>query len=128
LRYDEINEWERQLTESGTVVIKCFLHISADEQKERLEARLADSTKHWKYNPGDVDERAKWAAYADAYQAVLERCSTEYAPWFVVPSDRKWYRNWAVAQLLTEQLRALNLSWPVADFDVSHEQGRLADS
>jgi PPK2 family polyphosphate:nucleotide phosphotransferase len=128
LRYDEINEWERQLTESGTVVIKCFLHISADEQKERLEARLADPTKHWKYNPGDVDERAKWAAYADAYQAVLERCSTEYAPWFVVPSDRKWYRNWAVAQLLTEHLRALNLSWPVADFDVSHEQGRLADS
>ena len=125
-RYDEINAWEEQLVASGTVLVKCFLHISSATQKERLEARLADPTKYWKYNPGDVDERAKWLAYAEAYEAALERCSTQHAPWYVVPSDRKWYRNWAVAQLLVEHLRALDLTWPAADFDVEAEKLRLA--
>lgn len=125
-RYDEINDWEAKLVESGTVVIKCFLNISSDEQKARLEERLADPSKYWKYNPGDVDERAKWPAYQEAYEAALERCHTDAAPWFVIPSDRKWYRNWAVAQLLTEHLRALNLTWPAADFDVEAEKQRLA--
>ena len=125
-RYDEINAWEASLVAAGTVVVKCFLHISSDTQKERLAARLDDPTKFWKYNPGDVDERAKWLAYAEAYQAVLERCSTQVAPWFVVPSDRKWYRNWAVAQLLVEHLRSLGLQWPPADFDVEAEKRRLA--
>ncbi|GAA1428432.1 polyphosphate kinase 2 family protein [Microlunatus lacustris] len=125
-RYDEINAWEADLVASGTVLVKCFLHISSATQKERLAARLDDPTKHWKYNPGDVDERAKWLAYAEAYEAVLERCSTQTAPWFVVPSDRKWYRNWAVAQLLVEHLRSLDLQWPAADFDVEAEKRRLA--
>ncbi len=125
-RYDEINAWEDNLAQTGTILIKCFLHISPAEQKERLLARLDDPTKHWKYNPGDVDERAKWPAYEAAYRAVLERTSTQHAPWFVVPSDRKWYRNWAVAQLLVEHLRALDLQWPVADFDVEHEKVRIA--
>jgi PPK2 family polyphosphate:nucleotide phosphotransferase len=125
-RYDEINAWEDSLVEGGTMLIKCFLNISATEQKERLMARLDDPTKHWKYNPGDVDERAKWPAYVEAYQAVLECCNTERAPWYIIPSDRKWYRNWAVAQLLTEQLRALDLEWPEADFDVEEEKARVA--
>ncbi len=125
-RYGEINAWEENLVRDGTVLIKCFLHISAAGQKERLLARLDDPTKHWKYNPGDVDARSRWPAYASAYQAVLERCSTQHAPWFVIPSDRKWYRNWAVAQLLLEHLRAMNLQWPLADFDVEHEKARLA--
>jgi PPK2 family polyphosphate:nucleotide phosphotransferase len=125
-RYDEINAWEEQLVASGTVLVKCFLHISSATQKERLEARLADPTKYWKYNPGDVDERTKWLAYTEAYEAVLERCSTQHAPWYVIPSDRKWYRNWAVAQLLVEHLRGLGLQWPVADFDVEAERLRLA--
>jgi PPK2 family polyphosphate:nucleotide phosphotransferase len=125
-RYDEINAWEENLAQTGTVLIKCFLHISPAEQKERLIARLDDPTKHWKYNPGDVDERSKWPAYAAAYEAALERCSTQHAPWFVVPSDRKWYRNWAVAQLLVEHLRAMGLTWPLADFDVEQEKLRLA--
>ena len=125
-RYDEINTWEQRLLDAGTIVIKCFLHISSAEQKERLLARLDDPTKHWKYNPGDIEERARWFAYAEAYQAVLEKCSTQLAPWFVIPADRKWYRNWAVAQLLVEHLRALNLDWPVADFDVETEKKRLA--
>jgi len=127
-RYDEINAWEDDLVQNGMVLIKCFLNISSTEQKDRLVARLDDPTKHWKYNPGDVDERANWPAYQEAYQAVLERCNTERAPWYVVPSDRKWYRNWAVAQLLLEHLRALDLRWPVADFDVEQEKARLAAS
>ena len=127
-RYDEINAWEDDLVEHEMVLIKCFLNISSTEQKDRLLARLDDPTKYWKYNPGDVDERAKWPAYMEAYQAVLERCNTERAPWYVIPSDRKWYRNWAVAQLLVEQLRALDLRWPVADFDVDKEKARVAAS
>jgi PPK2 family polyphosphate:nucleotide phosphotransferase len=127
-RYDEINTWEEELAERGIVLIKCFLHISSAEQKERLLARLKDPTKHWKYNPGDVDERAKWPAYMAAYQTVLERCNTERAPWYVIPSDRKWYRNWAVAQLLLEHLQALDLSWPEAHFDVAAEMARVAAS
>jgi PPK2 family polyphosphate:nucleotide phosphotransferase len=125
-RYDEINAWEEQLVASGTVLVKCFLHISSATQKERLQARLADPTKYWKYNPGDVEERTKWLAYTEAYEVALERCSTQHAPWYVVPSDRKWYRNWAVAQLLVEHLRALDLRWPTADFDVEAEKLRLA--
>jgi PPK2 family polyphosphate:nucleotide phosphotransferase len=125
-RYDEINAWEQGLLDSGTILIKCFLHISSAEQKERLLARLDDPTKHWKYNPGDIEERARWLAYAEAYEAVLGRCSTQLAPWFVIPADRKWYRNWAVAHLLLEHLRTLNLEWPLADFDVETEKKRLA--
>jgi len=127
-RYDEINAWEERLVEQGAVLIKCFLHISSAEQKERFMARLDDPSKHWKYNPGDVDERANWPAYMEAYQAVLERCNAEHAPWYVIPADRKWYRNWAVAQLLTEHLRALDLDWPAADYDVEREKGRVAAS
>jgi PPK2 family polyphosphate:nucleotide phosphotransferase len=125
-RYAEINAWEEGLVADGVVLIKCFLHMSSAEQKARLAARLDDHTKHWKYNPHDVDERAKWPAYVTAYQAVLENCSTQHAPWFVIPSDRKWYRNWAVAQLLVEHLRALDLKWPLAEFDVEHEKTRVA--
>jgi PPK2 family polyphosphate:nucleotide phosphotransferase len=127
-RYDEINAWEDDLVERGMVLIKCFLNISSIQQKSRLIARLDDPTKHWKYNPGDVDERTRWPAYMEAYRAVLERCATERAPWYVIPSDRKWYRNWAVAQLLLEHLRALDLRWPVAEFDVEQEKARVAAS
>ena len=127
-RYDEINDWEARLVESGTTVVKCFLHVSRDAQKERLLARLADPTKHWKYNPGDVDERQLWPGYEEAYEAALERCSTQHAPWYVVPADRKWYRNWAVAQLLVEHLRTLELQWPAADYDLTTEQARVTAS
>jgi PPK2 family polyphosphate:nucleotide phosphotransferase len=125
-RYDEINDWEAELAGSGTVLVKCFLHISAEEQKKRLTARLDDPTKHWKYNAQDIDERVRWPDYMEAYQLLLERCSTQHAPWYVVPANRKWYRNWAVAQLLVEHLRAMNLAWPVADFNVEVEKARLA--
>jgi len=125
-RYALINEFERRLVDNHTTLIKCFLHVSRAEQTERLLARLDDPTKFWKYNPGDVDERGYWAAYQQAYSAAVGRCNTDAAPWYVIPSDRKWYRNWAVAQLLVEHLRALDLKWPVADFDVDHEKSRVA--
>ena len=127
-RYDEINRFEQKAVDAGTTVIKCFLHVSFEEQRKRLLARLDDPEKYWKYNPGDVDERAKWPRYQKAYNIALERCNTDAAPWYVIPADRKWYRNWAVAQLLREHLEALDLTWPEADFDVDRERQRLAES
>ncbi|GAB2644943.1 PPK2 family polyphosphate kinase [Kribbella swartbergensis] len=125
-RYGQINDFEAELAANGVTVLKCFLHISPEEQKLRLEARLDDPTKHWKYNPGDVDERKHWPAYAEAYEAALERCNSPEAPWLVIPSDRKWYRNWAVTTILLETLRSLDPAWPTADFDVDTEKKRLA--
>lgn len=127
-RYATINAFERRLVRQGVVVLKCFLHISKDTQRERLAARLDDPTKYWKYNPADVDEREYWAQYQDAYTDALRRCNTVGAPWFVIPSDRKWYRNWAIASLLLETLRALDPQYPPADFDIEHERQRLAES
>ena len=127
-RYDEINAWEAGLVEQGYTLIKCWLNVSHDEQKIRLLERLANPDKHWKYSPGDVTVRGKWDAYMDAYEAVLQRCSTDTAPWHVVPADRKWYRNWAVAELLREKLAGLGLMWPVADFDVAAERRRVEAS
>lgn len=124
-RYDAINDFERELVDSGVTVLKCMLHISAAEQRQRLLARLDDPTKHWKFNPGDIDERSLWPAYREAYEIALERTHTEHAPWYVVPSDRKWFRNLAVGQLLHSTLTALDPQWPAADFDVDAEKGRL---
>ncbi len=124
-RYDAINEFERELVAEGTTIIKCMLHISADEQKERLLARLEDPAKHWKFNPGDVDERERWPAYRSAYEIALERTSTEHAPWNVIPADHKWYRDLAIARLLLEVLRGMQLEWPKADFDVAEQRRRL---
>lgn len=124
-RYDAIVDFEAELLAAGTTVVKCLLHISAATQKERLLARLDDPTKHWKYSPGDVDERRRWPAYRDAYERAVERTNTESAPWFVVPSDRKWYRNLAVATLLRDTLARMAPAWPPAEFDVVHERSRL---
>jgi PPK2 family polyphosphate:nucleotide phosphotransferase len=127
-RYDKINRFEEQLVADGCVVVKCFLHISPESQKERLMARLDDTTKHWKYNPSDVDERLLWPAYQEAYEAVLEKCNTAAAPWHIVPSDRKWYRNYAIMRLLIEAYERLELTWPPGDFDLAVEKGRVAAS
>ncbi|MEP7017758.1 MAG: polyphosphate kinase 2 family protein [Actinomycetota bacterium] len=125
-RYGQINAFEQALTQAGTTVIKVMLHISSNEQKARLGERLEDPDKNWKYNPGDVDERELWPAYQEAYQVALERCSTEQAPWFVVPADRKWYARLAVQQLVVEHLREASPQWPTAIFDVEAEKARLA--
>ncbi|MGH3859389.1 PPK2 family polyphosphate kinase [Actinokineospora sp.] len=124
-RFDEINEFEAELASSGTTVVKCFLNISADEQRARLLARLEMPEKQWKYNPRDLDVRSKWSDYEKAYADVLDRCSTEDAPWYAIPADRKWYRNWAIAQILLETLRDLDPQLPEPAYDVAAELKRL---
>ncbi|MFF3804322.1 PPK2 family polyphosphate kinase [Streptomyces sp. NPDC002032] len=124
-RYDQINRFERSLADQGVTIVKVFLHISYEEQRERLLARLDNPDKHWKFNPGDITERAAWPAYQRAYELALERCSTGPAPWYVVPADRKWYRNWAVGKLLLEHLEEMAPAYPPADFDVQECRERL---
>jgi PPK2 family polyphosphate:nucleotide phosphotransferase len=127
-RYGLINEFEKSLVDEGTTVVKVMLHISSDEQKRRLLARLDRPEKHWKYNPGDVDERLLWNAYQEAYQVALTRTSTMDAPWFVVPADHKWYARVAVQRLLLDALRGMQLDWPEADYDVAAERARVVGS
>jgi PPK2 family polyphosphate:nucleotide phosphotransferase len=127
-RYDRINAFESEIADDAVHLIKVYLHISKEEQKQRLIGRLDDPTKHWKYNPADVDERAFWDDYQKAYVDALERCSTDIAPWYVVPSDRKWYRNWAVGRLLLEAMEDLAPQYPPADFDVTAERQRAKQS
>lgn len=122
-RYGLINDFERSLTESGTTIVKVMLHISKEEQKARLLARLDDPAKHWKFNPGDLDERALWDDYQAAYQVAIER--TGDVPWHVIPADRKWFARLAVQRLLLDALRGMRLEWPPADYDVEAQRARL---
>ena len=124
-RYDEINDFEARVVASGTTIIKVALMVSQAEQKKRLRQRLERPEKYWKYNPGDLDERLLWPRYAEAYQAVFDRTSTDVAPWYAVPADRKWYARLAVTELLTHAFRGLDLGWPSADFDVEAEKARI---
>ncbi|WP_223170671.1 polyphosphate kinase 2 family protein [Microbacterium sp. NIBRBAC000506063] len=125
-RYGAINDFEERLAETGTRIVKVMLHISPEEQKERLMERLERPDKHWKYNPGDVDERMLWDDYMAAYQTVFDRTSTSHAPWFVVPANAKWYARLAVQELLLAALEDIDPQWPPADFDVEAEKQRLA--
>ncbi len=127
-RYATINRFEEGVVANGTTMVKVMLHISREEQKRRLLERVERPDKHWKHNPHDVDERAYWDDYQEAYAEALTRCSTAAAPWFVVPADRKWYSRWAVYRLLLEHLEELNPQWPPATFDVEAEQRRLLAS
>ncbi|MFD3803983.1 PPK2 family polyphosphate kinase [Streptomyces sp. NPDC058611] len=124
-RYGQINRFEQTLADDGVTVVKVFLHISYAEQRERLLERLDNPDKHWKFSEGDIEERGLWPAYQEAYEKALERCSTDAAPWFVVPADRKWYRNWAISQLLLEHLEAIGPQYPKGDFDVEECRARL---
>lgn len=117
-RYDQINDFERHLSENGVTILKFFLHISKDEQKERLQARLDDPSKHWKFNPGDLKERKHWGDYEDAFEIALSRCSTRHAPWFVIPADRKWYRNAVIARIIRRTLEDIDPHYPEAEHDV----------
>ena len=126
-RYDEINAFEREIVDDGVLLVKIMLYISRDEQRERLHDRLEDPTKYWKYNPADVEERARWSDYMAAYTDALNRCA-EASPWYVVPADRKWYRNWAVANLLREVLAAEKPEYPPPTFDLKAEKARLRRS
>lgn len=127
-RYAAITAFEAAATAAGTRIVKVMLHISREEQKSRLMERLDRPDKHWKYNPGDVDERMLWDEYMAAYQTVFERTSTADAPWHVVPADHKWYARLAVQELLLDALQRIDPQWPAADFDVEAERKRLAAS
>lgn len=114
-RYAHINAFEKLLADEGTTILKFFLHIDLDEQKERLQARLDDPQKHWKFSVGDLAERKLWPAYTAAYEEMLSRTSTDYAPWYIVPSNRKWYRNLVVSTTIVKALEELHMKFPPAE-------------
>ena len=118
-RYQHINHFEKLLTDSGTTILKFYLHISKEEQKERLQDRLDEPDKNWKFNPSDLKERESWDDYQVAYEDMINNCSTEWAPWNVVPADRKWARNVAIAEKVVATLEQMNPQYPTADFDPS---------
>jgi PPK2 family polyphosphate:nucleotide phosphotransferase len=124
-RYDQIVDFERELTADGVTLVKVMLHISYEEQGRRLEARLKSPEKYWKFHPTDVDERELWPLYQEAYQLAIRRTSTDAAPWYVIPADHKWYARLAVQHLLLDALTAFDQHWPPADFDVEAERARL---
>lgn len=117
-RYDQINDFEKMLASGGVRILKFFLHVSRAEQKERLDKRLTNPEKNWKFNPGDLAERKKWDAYTSAYRDALRRCSTRWAPWYVVPADDKKVRNYLVARAIADSLGTLKLRWPKGDAEV----------
>jgi PPK2 family polyphosphate:nucleotide phosphotransferase len=125
-RYDEIVAWERGVAASGTAIVKVYLHLSYEEQRERLLARLRDPDKHWKFNEGDIEERRRWPAYMEAYEDAIARCDADEAPWYIVPADRKWYRNWAVERLVLETLDDLDPRYPRPPLDVAALEAGLA--
>lgn len=127
-RYAQINAFEASTASRGTTIVKVMLHISKEEQGARLLERLDRPDKHWKYNPGDVEERKLWDDYMAAYQAVFDKTTTDTAPWYVVPANQKWYAHLAVARILLDTLRELNPQWPPATFDVEAERKHLAES
>ena len=118
-RYDHINHFEKLLVDAGTTILKFFLHISPDEQKERFQDRLDHREKHWKFSLHDLDKRKKWHDYMVAYEEMLNRCTTDHAPWYVIPSDQKWYRNLAVTRTIVETLHKMNPDYPTQEEDLS---------
>jgi PPK2 family polyphosphate:nucleotide phosphotransferase len=127
-RYSAIQDFESRLHENETRILKVMLHISKDEQKRRLAARLDNPTKYWKYDPGDISARQQWDDYMEAYEAAILRTSTAYAPWYVVPADNKWYSRMVVQELLVSALERMDPQWPAASFDIDVEKKRLAAS
>jgi polyphosphate kinase 2 (PPK2 family) len=119
-RYEHIVAFEKLLVDEGTTILKFFLHISKEEQKERLQARLDTPEKQWKFSVGDLKERALWDDYIKAYEAVLSRTSMDYAPWYIVPADRKWYRNLVIGTIITKKLESLDMVFPEPEDDIEN--------
>jgi len=115
-RYRHIVEFERMLAEEGTTIIKLYLHISKEEQRKRLQARLDNPAKHWKFNPDDLKDRARWDDFMEVYEDVIEKTGTEFAPWHIIPADRKWYRNLVVARIMVDTLKGLDMKFPISDW------------
>jgi PPK2 family polyphosphate:nucleotide phosphotransferase len=126
-RYDQIKNFERLLAEEGTVILKFFLHISPEEQAKRFLERLETPEKNWKFNPGDLEESKFWQAYMEAYEDALNKTSTDLAPWYVIPSDRKWYRNLAIASIMVDTLKGMKMSYPTAIVDLETYHKRLLE-
>lgn len=124
-RYEEIRDFERMLQDNNTRILKFFLHISKEEQKERLEARLEDPRKHWKFNPSDLVSRDQWKAYEKAYEEAMEATSTKEAPWYIIPANRKWYRNYLVGKIIADTLKGMELSFPPAPDGVDFENIKI---
>jgi PPK2 family polyphosphate:nucleotide phosphotransferase len=118
-RFKAINDFEDLLVENGITILKFFLHISKDEQRDRLQARLDDRQKYWKVNPEDLKERQYWDMYVEAFEDVFRHCSTKHAPWFIIPANKKWYRNVVISQIIIDALEALDMKYPKPQFDVS---------
>jgi PPK2 family polyphosphate:nucleotide phosphotransferase len=118
-RYRQINEFERMLSENGVTIVKFLLYIGKDEQAKRFQERLDKKKKNWKFSPDDLKEREYWDAYIEAYDEVLEKCNTDYAPWYIIPANHKWFRNLAVAQILVETMEAMKLRYPKPAADLS---------
>ncbi len=114
-RFDQINAFEQMLVETGTTILKFYLNIDEDEQKERLQARLDDPNKHWKFRRGDLQERKRWPEYMQAYEDVLNKTSTAAAPWYIIPANHKWYRNWVISNILIDTLEGLKMKFPEAE-------------
>jgi PPK2 family polyphosphate:nucleotide phosphotransferase len=117
-RFEEINRFEKLLTDNGTAILKFFLHISKDEQKKRLQERLEDPQKYWKVNPTDLKEREHWDEYEQAYEDVFRNCSTKYAPWYIIPANKKWFRNVVISQTILDTLSGLHMKYPKPAVDV----------
>jgi PPK2 family polyphosphate:nucleotide phosphotransferase len=117
-RFEHIRTFEKTLADEGTTILKFYLHINKEEQKQRLQARLDQPDKNWKFSRGDLDERALWDHYQAAYQDVLEKTSTDYAPWYIIPANRKWYRNLVISTIIIEKLNSLNMSFPEGEEDL----------
>ncbi len=127
-RYGAINDFERRIADAGVRIVKIMLHVSPEEQATRLISRLDDPDKHWKYNPGDLDERLLWPEYMEAFQIAIERTRAAHAPWFVVPANRKWYARVAVQRIVISELQRIDPQWPDADFDPAVERARVEAS
>jgi PPK2 family polyphosphate:nucleotide phosphotransferase len=126
-RYDQINYFERLLAEEGTTILKFFLNIDKEEQKERLLARLDEPNKRWKFNPNDLQERDQWNEYKKAYEEAIQKTSTKWAPWYIIPSNRKWYRNLMISSILVNKLKSLNMSYPEQEgFDIEAYRAELS--
>jgi PPK2 family polyphosphate:nucleotide phosphotransferase len=126
-RYQHIREFERLLADEGTTILKFYLHIDLQEQAQRFLARVEDPTKQWKFNPGDLDERERWEEYMKAYEDMLNQTSTDWAPWYIIPANKKWYRNWLISKIVIKTLKDLDMRYPAAPENIEDYHKRLLE-
>jgi polyphosphate kinase 2 (PPK2 family) len=126
-RYEHINNFENMLYDNGTHILKFYLHIDPEEQLERFKQRITDSTRHWKISDGDYAERPFWDSYTEAFEDSLSNCSTKHAPWFIIPSNHKWFRNLAISKIVVEKLESLQMKFPEPTVDIQEIKKKYHD-